>query len=41
MFSCVPTPTSHPPSWTKEGGKTERKGEALMQEAVLSVAWGG
>ena len=37
----LPLPTSHPPSWTKERGKTERKGEALLQEAVLSVAWGG
>lgn len=41
MLSCVPSPTSHPLSWTKERWKTLRKGEALLQEAVLSVAWGG
>ena len=41
MFSCVPSPTSHPQSWTKERWKTLRKGEALLQEAMLLLAWKG
>lgn len=41
MLSCVPNPTSHPLSWTKERWKTFRKGDTLVKEAALPLARGG